>query len=265
MTKSLFVGLFFAALYPGGLLWSLCSFIMCFWVDKYCLFRLWKQPPAIDASLTIASRLHIAIICIFHGVISNQVYAGFPFISVIPTSEAVPMTFTVDGVAQDPITATLYADTDAYKPSGVFHVATHDEMSDDQKSIVTLFSVFNIIILVLVIFGYFGRSAFQFARALFKGDYNPVGDPNPDLFSFVPGIDTYVPSLTTDSLPLPLLCCDLRQFDVDHIAFTADFAKQDVTQDSVIVESKADITKIFSQCKQYKSAELLQSEGAKKV
>jgi len=79
MTKSLFVGLFYSTLYPGGLFWSLCAFFVCYWIDKYCLFRLWKQPPAIDASLTAASRLQMAVVCVIHSIIAGLFFAGYPF------------------------------------------------------------------------------------------------------------------------------------------------------------------------------------------
>jgi hypothetical protein len=266
MTKSLFVGLFFACLYPAGLIFSLCSFIMCYWVDKYCLFRLWKQPPAIDASLTVASRMHIAVICIFHGVISNQVYAGFPFNSVqFKTAGGSFMTLTVDGVEGTKTAADLWETTNMYEPVGTFDVSTdNDWMTDDQKDVVQTFSIVNIIILVLVLLGYFGSSAFSFVHSLFRGDYKPVGDPNPDMYSFVPGIATYVPTFVTDLLPLPLLCCDLSLIDLDHISFTADYAKQDVTMDHPIaafVANGGDRSKIFSTCKQYKSDELKAHEA----
>ena len=268
MTKSLFVGLFFASIYPIGLVFSFLSFVMCFWVDRLCLFRLWKQPPAIDASLTVASRMHIAIIIVFHGVIANQIFAGFPFVSYAATGTAATMTLTDDaGATYTPPSTMLWESTDAFKQTGTqIMVKTHDGMSDDQKGIVTAFSIVNLLVLILVLLGYFGSSAYGFIYSLFRGSYKAVGHSNPDLFSFVPGIDTYVPTFITDALPLPLLCCDLSQFDNDHISFTADFHKQDVTCDPVVESAKqngVDVSKIFSVCKQYKSPELIASENSK--
>ena len=141
-------------------------------------------------------------------------------------------------------------------------------MSEEQKSAVKFISIVNIIIMVLVCVGYFGRSAAFSIYKLFYGEYIAVGDPNPDLFSFVTGIESYIPMFVTDKLPLPLLACDLTMFDNEHISFTADYSKLDITKDSImqeIKESGVDISKCFSVCKQYKSPELIASENSKGI
>jgi hypothetical protein len=279
MTKSLFVGLFYSTLYPGGLVWTTCSFVMCYWIDKYCLFRLWKQPPAIDASLTAASRLQIAVICIFHSIIAGLFFAGYPFDNLGATTTAstgpIVTTIALDGTPSDTTadltdaSKLLYYPVDMVPPSILNNLAFADDsqwMSDDQKNAVKLISIINIIIMIIVCVGYFGRTAAFSIYKLFHGEYIAVGDPNPDLFSFVTGIESYIPCYVTDKLPLPLLCCDLTLFDNDHISFTADYSKQDVTKDSIMLEiqkSGVDTSKCFSICKQYKSPELIASENAR--
>lgn len=278
MTKSLFVGLFYSTLYPGGLLWTVCSFFMCYWVDKYCLFRLWKQPPAIDASLTAASRLQIAVILIVHSIIAGLFFAGYPFDNLEKTQTAA--TPTVTQIRTDGSENRDYVVDSAFKfeykivdmvPPGIINNLSmlndaNSWMSDDQESAVKLISIVNIVIMVVICVGYFGKTAAFSLYKLFYGEYIAVGEPNPDLFSFVTGIDAYVPMYVTDKLPLPLLACDLSLFDNEHISFTADFAKQDITKDKIILEVKGngvDVSKCFSVCKQYKSSELIASENAK--
>jgi hypothetical protein len=268
MTKSLFVGLFFSALYPGGLVWTTCSFVMCYWVDKYCLFRLWKQPPAMDASLTAASRLQIAVICVVHSIIAGLFFAGFPFDNLQSTTDTA--TVTEEKTMLDGTTSTIthtaqivYTDVDQ-KPAGMINIPTADWMASEQVDVVKMFSAINICVVVLVCVGYFGKTAAFSVYKLFYGEYIPVGDPNPDLYSFVPGIESYVPMYQTDKLPLPLLACNLELMDKEHISFTADYSKQDLTKDTVIAkaqESGTDISKCFSVCKQYKSPELIESEN----
>ncbi|GMH48808.1 hypothetical protein TL16_g00380 [Triparma laevis f. inornata] len=268
MTKSLFVGLFYSALYPGGLVWTTCSFIMCYWVDKYCLFRLWKQPPAMDASLTAASRLQIAVVCVAHSVIAGLFFAGFPFDNLHMSSDTATVTElkTMLNGNVETIThtnANVYTFVDQ-KPQGMINVQTQDWMSSEQVDVVKMFSIINICVVVLVCIGYFGKTAAFSVYKLFYGEYIPVGDPNPDLYSFVPGIESYIPMYQTDKLPLPLLACNLELIDKEHISFTADYSKQDLTKDAVInkaVENGMDVSKCFSICKQYKSPELIESEN----
>lgn len=271
MTKSLFVGLFFSTLYPGGLVWTACSFVMCYWVDKYCLFRIWKQPPAIDASLTAASRLQIAVVCIVHSLIAALFFAGYPFDKVAPYADGTTGTININKTMLDgsidstSLSQLLYYSTGSKRPEGAVNIPTMDWMTNEQKDVVKMYSAINIIVIVLVCVGYFGRTAAFSLYKLFYGEYIAVGDPNPDLYSFVPGIETYVPLYQTDKLPLPLLACDLSLLDPEHISFTADYSKQDLTKDSVIIkaaEAGKDVKSCFSVCKQYKSEELKKHEDS---
>ena len=270
MTKSLFVGLFFSTLYPGGLVWTACSFVMCYWVDKYCLFRIWKQPPAIDASLTAASRLQVAVICLVHSLIAAVFFAGYPFDKVVTGTGTGTININktmLDGSTEaSTLTQALYAyQSDGKRPPALVNIPTADWMTSEQQDVVKMFSVINIIVIVLVCVGYFGRTAAFSIYKLFYGEYIAVGDPNPDLYSFVPGIETYVPLFQTDKLPLPLLACDLTLLDQEHISFTADYSKQDLTKDSVITkaaEAGKDVKSCFSVCKQYKSEELKKHEDS---
>ena len=263
MTKTLFVGLFYSTLYPGGLVWTTCSFFVCYWVDKYCLFRLWKQPPAIDASLAVTSRLQIALVCIGHTIIAGLFYAGYPFDNVYVPDSSVTSTIDVTTIQADGTkTSTAYVQavyaylgSDGMQQSGAVNLQTGDWMGDEQKDVVSMFKTINICIIVLVSVVYFGKTAAFSIYKLFKGEYIAVGDPNPDLYSFVPGIESYIPMFQTDKLPLPLLACDLTLIDKEHISFTADYAKQDLMKDTVITKAKesgVDVSKCFSVCKQYK-------------
>ncbi|CAN0055539.1 unnamed protein product, partial [Hapterophycus canaliculatus] len=45
MIKTVFVGLFYSAIVPTGLIVTAVAMIMLYWVDKYSLLRQWKRPP----------------------------------------------------------------------------------------------------------------------------------------------------------------------------------------------------------------------------
>ena len=195
MTKTLFVSMFFGSLLPSGYAISCAAFLCCYWVDKYCLFRLWKQPPAIDASLTAASRLQIAVILVVHCVIACQVFAGFPFDHVsgcgaevpsgaqmtCPTclknraSGSVNVADVTDlvGDAAFPVTQATYCDQTP--KGGFFNVDTADFMTDSQKTIVGVYAILNVVLMVIVCVGYFGRTAAYSIYALVYGNYVPVG------------------------------------------------------------------------------------------
>ena len=43
--KTVFVGLFYSAIVPTGLIVTAVAMMSLYWVDKYSLLRLWRRPP----------------------------------------------------------------------------------------------------------------------------------------------------------------------------------------------------------------------------
>jgi hypothetical protein len=82
----------------------------------------------------------------------------------------------------------------------------------------------------------------------------PVGEPHDDAFSFVPGIQTYVPCITRKGLPNPLLATDMTEMDREHISFTVkDYTPFDITKSNVFSGkgvSRSRLREAFSKCKQ---------------
>ena len=83
MTKTLFVSLFYMALLPAGLFITATSFIITYWVDKYCLLRRWKTPPAYDDRLTQKSRGHVIFSIIMHLIMTGYFFAGWPQVNML--------------------------------------------------------------------------------------------------------------------------------------------------------------------------------------
>merc|ERR1712153_184037 len=112
---------------------------MCYWVDKYCLFRLWKQPPAMDASLTAASRLQIAVICVVHSIIAGLFFAGFPFDNLQSTTDTATVTEVKTMLNGTTVTTStdqyVYTDVDQ-KPAGMINIPTADWMASEQVDVV---------------------------------------------------------------------------------------------------------------------------------
>ena len=55
--KTVFVGLFYSAIVPTGLIVTAVAMVMLYWVDKYSLLRLWKRPPVREAESGSAEKL----------------------------------------------------------------------------------------------------------------------------------------------------------------------------------------------------------------
>jgi len=140
MTKTLFVSLFFAAIFPQGLFVTAFAFTVSFWVDKYCLFRLWKQPPAMDGALAVAARFQISLIFLIHCIITQHFFMGWPFDNVEATSTSATM--TLNGGSADN-TAVLYKAVEK-SSYNIFDFSEKSWYTEDQKDIVFIYGILNI-------------------------------------------------------------------------------------------------------------------------
>ncbi|CAN0310662.1 unnamed protein product, partial [Laminaria digitata] len=75
MIKTVFVGLFYSAIVPTGLLVTAIAMQTLYWVDKYSLMRLWRRPPAYDASMSSQMRKYIALCIWLHLVMARIFFA----------------------------------------------------------------------------------------------------------------------------------------------------------------------------------------------
>ena len=84
MSKSVFLSLFWCALYPQGLFIAALAFAICYMLDKYCLLRTWSTPAQIDDDLTKKSRGHIALALYVHVIMTMVFFSGWPFDNTCP-------------------------------------------------------------------------------------------------------------------------------------------------------------------------------------
>lgn len=87
LLKTLFVCLFFSAIFPQGYFVASMAMFMTYWSSKYCLFNRWKRSPPMNDSLAVSTRRYLAIALVIHVLVSLQYYAGWPFDGLCPTDE----------------------------------------------------------------------------------------------------------------------------------------------------------------------------------
>ncbi|CAN0484637.1 unnamed protein product, partial [Scytosiphon promiscuus] len=85
--KTLFVCVFFSAIFPQGYFVAAAAMFMTYWSSKYCLFYRWKRSPPMNDSLAVSTRRYLAIALVIHVLVSLQFYAGWPFDGLCPTDE----------------------------------------------------------------------------------------------------------------------------------------------------------------------------------
>lgn len=78
--KSIFVALFFLVPLPSGLFISCFNMVATYVVDKYCLFNIWRRPPALDAGMSLVARYGLGLTIFAHIVTARVYFVNWPFI-----------------------------------------------------------------------------------------------------------------------------------------------------------------------------------------
>jgi hypothetical protein len=90
MSKSIFIALSFATIYPYAYFICAAANLLSFLSDKYSLFRVWKPAEPEDATLTSFHRSTLAIAFLFHCLYTLWYFADWPFDHLCPTGLVVP-------------------------------------------------------------------------------------------------------------------------------------------------------------------------------
>jgi hypothetical protein len=77
--KSIFMSFFYAVLLPSGLFISCFTVISTYFLDKYSMFRIWRRPPLVGASLGIIARYFLMATLWVHLITSRIYFANWPY------------------------------------------------------------------------------------------------------------------------------------------------------------------------------------------
>eukprot|EP00611_Tribonema_gayanum_P002873 TRINITY_DN121_c1_g1_i4.p1 TRINITY_DN121_c1_g1~~TRINITY_DN121_c1_g1_i4.p1 ORF type:complete len:1018 (-),score=374.78 TRINITY_DN121_c1_g1_i4:750-3803(-) len=201
MLKTMFLGIFYSAVLPTGLIVVVISLTISYWVDKYCLFRLWRRPPALDGSLAAHSRLYMFLSIWAHVMITRVFWANWPF------------TINEAGKSSEATCGFLFCH------------AEQIDWTSDQALMVTIYSWFGLCLFLsgtlLSLFFYLRYYTLRIGLCGMKIRHDHSGRGNARMVSFrdVPGIDCYVPQVKSMWLVEPLFGLDLAQLPVNAQRF----------------------------------------------
>jgi len=249
-TKILFLTLWYSSVYPGAFFMCSVSLLIKYFVDRFCLMRVWKKAPALGPKISSFSRQYffpLAIVAM--AVMSSFYWAGFPFDNICPNEsvderyENVKVVYPMTGE----IEVRNPAETEEYRfcnqnfmaigsgPSFPFVPANGDEwMTDDQITMTTIFGWTSIAILAVVVLK-FCWGWWSSIQALYESTYEPVGDDQNIPFSSVESRSAYIPQVVSPQFSYPLLACSSDSIDeelYDWVDPARKFSWYDLTKDA---------------------------------
>ena len=233
MSKTIFVALFFAPIYPMAY-WILAfALLYNFFVDKYCLLRVWTRKPEIDSSITRATRMHFSFAILVHVVVATHYYASWPFDDLADPAD--------DG-------SDVYREVDAECwPSLILCKWDRDWMPPVQQHATEAFSVCSLILVIVMSLQYFGLISYYGFKSLFFGLYKAVGDVQGVGYwvaaRLPTGMDGYVPQFENPTGE-PYLACDIDGFDREFIPWTGDHDSACLFNDPLMCARARDVIDI---------------------
>ncbi len=90
LATSMFMSMFFSAVFPLGYFYSVLGCITSFCADKYCFLRVYRQKPPQSDKLIRITRSVTAVVILVHSVITCRFYYSWPFDSLVSVSISPP-------------------------------------------------------------------------------------------------------------------------------------------------------------------------------
>eukprot|EP00814_Leptocylindrus_danicus_P000784 CAMPEP_0116013916 /NCGR_PEP_ID=MMETSP0321-20121206/5992_1 /TAXON_ID=163516 /ORGANISM="Leptocylindrus danicus var. danicus, Strain B650" /LENGTH=992 /DNA_ID=CAMNT_0003483519 /DNA_START=31 /DNA_END=3010 /DNA_ORIENTATION=+ len=218
VTKLLFLCFFYAVLFPLGYFVCSAALFLTYYVDKFCLMRVWEPAAHIGTKVAEMNRALFFPLCILALFIVNSYhYARFPYDNLCATNQTAGLeyagsyTIYTEGNVNDEYYAeyvTIYANDTAYKYcdqdilSALKFPATSKTqsddatwMTDDQETLVDIFgwSGFGGVLAILTL--KYGVMTWSYLCSCFRGTYEPSGKDMKINFSSLDGISAYVPQI----------------------------------------------------------------------
>ncbi|KAJ0393765.1 hypothetical protein P43SY_004207 [Pythium insidiosum] len=254
ITKTVGIALFFNPLLPTGLLVTALSLVVNYWVDKYCLLRLWKVPPQYDGLLARASRYHLLLLCMASLVMTGHWFNGWPFDAATLAAMKSQPTLVLRGAVGRQISHWL----NGVLPFPRQSYATKTQGRMIRAVFVLIFVLLAVSLLVLVLHVLWKAwRRFISGRAQSQAKRYQATSERSVPCSQVPHLNAYVPTYESWYSDFPYLSVDLREFDAKFISWTgahADYCLvNDVVQDAELGDAVAGVPleRLFGTCKQF--------------
>ena len=217
MSKSIFIALSFAAIYPYAYFNCAMANLFSFLADKYCLFRVWKQQEPENATVTGYHRASLAIAFLAHAVFTLWYFADWPFEDHCRTKMEVP-DWVMEGITSNVVDNHVYKECDMQSKGFIFGVrGGRSYMTPAQEMLILMYKIVTACTGFVIVVAYFGPGILKMYKDVFVGHVHIKDEPTDTKFSDVDFIEGYIPGLVDPMYNKPLLACNLKNLDTQHI------------------------------------------------
>jgi len=181
MSKTVFVALFYAAVYPPGMFIAALCFVYTYIVDKYCLLRVWRQAPQVDASVAKRSRAFILFAALAHVMVTANWYASWAFDGAMETTVDAPAP-RLNAKPKPPQLAYIPVDKAPTAVGGdgwlrLLQPQAEDWMPQEQQQLVAVYGLAAAVLLAAFVVAVFGKTVVGAVKRLFYGMKPSAAEP----------------------------------------------------------------------------------------
>jgi hypothetical protein len=191
MIKTLFVGLFYSTILPSSLFITAAAMLSTYFVDKYCLLRMWSRPPMYDEDMAVTSRKMIMVCVWVHLIMARIFFANWPY----------------QNVAEDKADCNLFTCTEP-----------PISWTDDQRSVVNIYETIGSLVFFFgIMFLWFRAIKGCISKIFCATGSDEVGAASSVQFRNLTGVNAYCPNLRRATLVNPLFACDVGRLPRSYI------------------------------------------------
>jgi hypothetical protein len=203
------MSLFFSAIFPVGYWYSAFACLICFWVDKYCVLRLFRQKPPAGDRLVRLTRTFTAIVVLIHAIITSHFYYSWPFDNLCDTDDVLTPEGRRRAALLGITTNSTYKMCNSVSSSLIPPPVREDWMQhgDVQVRLVQFFNVVSILMIVYICIVYFGSDSASSVYALFYYKHQAVGEATTIPYDTVTTGEGYVPQFVLEGMSHSILTC----------------------------------------------------------
>jgi len=199
MIKTVFVGLFYSVLVPSSLFITAAAMLTTYFVDKYCLLRMWERPPMYDEAMAVTSRKMIIVSVWAHCVMARIFFANWP----------------CDNEEEKSACGILTCDEPYHEYSS--GNKEYDIWTPAQKKVVMFYQTVSVTLSALILWYLFWKNLLSKIKGLFRQKIDETGDATEIQFRNLTGVSAYVPQIRRSTMADPLFACNVSQIPRTYV------------------------------------------------